>query len=78
MALSKEAYHLRTGRSKRLQEELYPLSRFALKLVYPGMSVQVEAFENDGPMDGLFGLMMEFQLTLYEKGMDYKELLYLL
>jgi hypothetical protein len=52
-ALPREAYYLRTGRSKRLQEELYPLSRFALHLVYPGVSVEVEAFEDDGPCDGL-------------------------
>lgn len=52
-ALPREAFYRRTGRSKRLQEELYPLSRFALHLMHPGVTVQVEAFENDGPIDGV-------------------------
>lgn len=51
-ALTREQYHPRTGRSKRLIEELYPLSRFALRLKYPGNHPEVEAFEDDGPLDG--------------------------
>ena len=51
-ALTREQFHLRTGRAKRLLEELYPLSRFALQLTYPGNHPEVEAFEDDGPLDG--------------------------
>ena len=52
-ALTREQFYLRTGRAKRLLEELYPLSRFALRLKYPGNDPEVEAFEDDGPLDGL-------------------------
>lgn len=45
-------YLNRVGRSSRLQEELYPLSRLALHLKQPGLEVEVEAFENSGPVDG--------------------------
>ena len=51
-SLSSADYHLRRGRAKRLLEELYPLSRYALHLKQPGLSVHVEAFEDDGPIDG--------------------------
>ena len=45
-------YHMKLGRSKQLQEELYPISRLALQLKQPGLEVNVEAFEDDGPVDG--------------------------
>lgn len=51
--LTREQFYLRTGRAKRLLEELYPLSRFALRLKYLGNDPEVEAFENDGPLDGV-------------------------
>jgi hypothetical protein len=51
--LTREQFYLRTGRAKRLLEELYPLSRFALRLKYPGNDPEVEAFEDDGPVDGV-------------------------
>ena len=51
-ALTREQFHLRTGRAKRLLEELFPLSRFALRLKYPVNNPEVEAFEDDGPLDG--------------------------
>jgi hypothetical protein len=51
--LTREQFYLRTGRAKRLLEELYPLSRFALRLKYPGNDPEVEAFEDDGPLDGV-------------------------
>jgi len=51
-SLSREEFHLRTGRAKRLLEELFPLSRFALRMKYPGNNVEVEAYEDDGPLDG--------------------------
>jgi hypothetical protein len=35
-----------------LQEELYPISRLALRLKQPGLEVEVEALEDDGPADG--------------------------
>ena len=35
-----------------LREELYPISRLALHLKQPGLKVDVEAFEDDGPADG--------------------------
>ena len=51
-ALSKSDYLRRRGRAKRLREELYPISRLALYLKQPGLGIEVEAFENDGPVDG--------------------------
>jgi hypothetical protein len=50
--LSLADYHLRSGRSKRLREELYPISRLALHIKQPGLEVEVEAFENSGTADG--------------------------
>ena len=55
-ALSRDEFFLRVGRSKRLQEELFPLSRLALHFAFPGLSVEVEAFENNGPVDGHISL----------------------
>jgi hypothetical protein len=51
--LTREQFYLRRGTAKRLLEELYPLSRLALRLKYPGNDPEVEAFENDGPLDGV-------------------------
>jgi hypothetical protein len=45
-------YHRRSGRIKRLREELYPISRLALQLKQPGLEVEVEAFEDNGAADG--------------------------
>lgn len=52
-ALSRQEYVLRTGRAKHLLEELYPLSRFALSMKFPGLDVEVEAFEHNDPVDGV-------------------------
>lgn len=68
-ALSTEDYHRRIGRSKRLREELYPLSRLALHLKQPGTTVEVEAFEDSGRADGciritgFFDSQFEVQVT---------------
>lgn len=54
-ALSNEAYHThhdRVGRSKKLREELYPLSRLALHFKKPGLEVEVQGFEDCGRPDG--------------------------
>ncbi len=51
-ALTRDDYLRRKCRGKRLREELYPISRFALYLKQPGLEIEVEAFEDDGPVDG--------------------------
>jgi len=51
-ALSNEDYLRRPRDAKRLIEELYPLSRFALAMKQPGLRVDVEGFENSGRPDG--------------------------
>ncbi|MEQ1837542.1 MAG: hypothetical protein ABL858_04260 [Candidatus Nitrotoga sp.] len=51
-ALSDNDYHRKVGRSKVLQEELYPLSRLGLHFKQPGIEVEVEGFENSGLADG--------------------------
>jgi len=51
-ALDSTTYLRGRDRAKRLQEELYPISRLALQLKQPGLEVEVEAFEDDGPADG--------------------------
>jgi hypothetical protein len=51
--LTREEIYRRRGRAKRLIEELYPLSRFALHCKYPGTELEVEAFEDDRPLDGV-------------------------
>lgn len=55
-ALSTEKYLLHKGRAKQLREELLPISRLALHFALPGLSVEVEAFENSGPVDGHISL----------------------
>jgi hypothetical protein len=64
VAIPREDYHLRKGRAKRLLEELYPLSRFALHLVHPGSRVEVEAPEDDGPYDGFIHRGQNLDSTL--------------
>jgi hypothetical protein len=64
VALPREDYYLRKGRAKRLLEELYPLSRFALHLVHPGSRIEVEAPEDDGPYDGLIHRGEQLESTL--------------
>ncbi len=54
-ALSDKDFHHRTGRSKVLQEELYPLSRLGLHFKQPGLKVEVEKsdeFESAVSPDG--------------------------
>ena len=51
--LTREEIHRRRGRAKRLIEEHYPLSRFAPHCKYPETELEVEAFEDDGPLDGV-------------------------
>jgi hypothetical protein len=51
-ALSRSDYIQRKDRGKVLREELYPISRLALHLKQPGLEIEVEAFEDDGPVDG--------------------------
>jgi len=50
--LTESDYLRRRDRGKRLREELYPISRLALQLKQPGLEIEVEGFENDGPVDG--------------------------
>lgn len=50
--LPDDDYRLRRGRAKPLLEELLPISRLALSLKTPGLSVDVAGHENDGPVDG--------------------------
>ena len=73
-ALSNEDFHRRVGRSKKLQEELYPLSRLGLHFKQPGLEVEVEGFENSGLPDGkivvtgFFPRAFEVQLTYADYG----------
>lgn len=50
--LPRAEYFRRIGRAKVLLEELLPLSRLGLHFASPGLSVEVEAYEDDGPVDG--------------------------
>jgi hypothetical protein len=53
-SLTDDAYRLRNTReTKRLFEELLPLSRLAVALKQPGLNVDVEAFEDNREADGL-------------------------
>ena len=63
-ALSRQEYVLRTGRAKRLLEELYPLSRFALALKFPGSKLEVEALEHNGPVDGVIHFLGKYSHEL--------------
>jgi hypothetical protein len=51
-SFSDKEYLHRTGRAKKVIEELYPLSRLALRVKQPGVAVLVEAFEDSGRADG--------------------------
>lgn len=51
-ALTMEAFHSRSGHSKVLQEEWYPIARLGVHLQQPGLVVDVEAFGNSGAADG--------------------------
>lgn len=51
-ALERVALRERARLGKRLQEELYPLSRLALHLQRPGRPVQVQGCEDSGRADG--------------------------
>lgn len=68
-SLSSDDFRRRVGRSKVLQEELYPLSRLALHLKVPGLRVEVEGFEDNGTADGFIRIdgfrerAFEVQLT---------------
>jgi len=41
--LTREEFFMRTGRSKKLREEIFPLSRLALHFAQPGLKVFVES-----------------------------------
>lgn len=77
-ALSDDDYHLRVGRSKKLQEELYPLSRLALYFKQPGIEVEVEGPENSGRADGYIVITgfrdraFEVQITYADYGRNEK------
>ena len=64
-ALSRQDYALRTGRAKHLLEELYPLSRFAMALKFPGSKVEVEAFEHNEPVDGVIHFLDEYSRKIH-------------
>jgi len=51
-SLSDGDYRLRKGRAKPLLEELLPISRLALSLKAPGLTVNVVGHESDGSVDG--------------------------
>jgi len=51
-SLADDDYRLRKGRAKSLLEELLPISRLAISLKTPGISVDVVGYEDDGPVDG--------------------------
>jgi len=51
-SLSGADYRSHDGAAKCLLEEVLPLSRLGLYLKEPGLQVEVEAYENNGPSDG--------------------------
>jgi hypothetical protein len=51
-SLSRDGFFFRSGRGKKLLEEILPISRLAVSMKLPGSEVEVEAFEGDGPTDG--------------------------
>jgi hypothetical protein len=71
-ALSNRGFLRRAGRSKRLVEELYPLSRLGLHLKHPGLAVEVEAFEDSGGPDGLISIQ-GFQERTFEVQITYAD-----
>lgn len=52
LALSNSEFHERPRHAKRLIEEVYPLSRLALRFQQVGTDVEVESFENSDQADG--------------------------
>jgi hypothetical protein len=69
--LPREQHYRRTSRAKRLIEELLPLSRFAFLLKYPGNQVEVEAFEDDGPIDGILHVQSDGQWSKLKVEVTY-------
>jgi hypothetical protein len=63
--------------SKKLREELHPLSLLGLYLKQPRLNVEVKAFEDDGPADGhirITGLIeREFEVQITFAGYGYPE-----
>ncbi|AJZ60136.1 hypothetical protein OI25_599 [Paraburkholderia fungorum] len=64
-ALSREHFYLRTGHAKHLLEELYPISRFGLYCLVPGVMVEVEAFEDNRAMDAVIRIGNDEVRTLH-------------
>jgi len=77
--LTNEEFHRKIGWSKRLLEELFPLSRLALFLKLPGLEVEVEAFENSGRPDGHIRItgfrQQEFEVQITYVGYEYEDAL---
>ena len=77
--LTSEEFHSRSGRSKRLREELLPLSRLALFVKLPGLEVEVEAFEDSGRADGFIRIVgfkeREFEVQITFAGYEYADAL---
>jgi hypothetical protein len=77
-AKSNEQYHCRIGHSKKLREELHPLSRLGLHFKQPGLIVEVEGFEDSGRPDGnirITGFIereFEVQITFADYGYNDK------
>jgi hypothetical protein len=69
-ALSDDDYHRRVGRSKVLQEELYPLSCLGLHFKQPGIEVEVEGFEDSGRADGQI-IITGFRERAFEVQLTY-------
>lgn len=63
-AIPADDYRMHTRPAKRLLEELLPISRLGLYLKQPGLDVEIEAFENDGPIDGRIQITGFRQQTL--------------
>ncbi|MGZ8251050.1 MAG: hypothetical protein ACXW1P_01785 [Methylophilaceae bacterium] len=77
--LSNEDYLRKFGRSKKLREELYPLSRLGLHFKLPGLSVEVKAFEDSGRADGYIRIngfiKREFEVQITLAGFGSKDAL---
>lgn len=78
-ALSNEEFHCRIGRSKKLREELHPLSRLGLHFKQPGLNVEIEGFEDSGRPDGYIRITgfkeREFDVQMTFAGYGHKEAL---
>lgn len=76
-ALSEKEFNLRTGRAKKLREELYPLSRLALHFKRPGLAVKVQAFDDCGPRDGHISISgfweREFEVEITNASYGYED-----